>query len=242
MQDQIDRIEKRCDPSELVEVRLLRKGLAQCQKTYNQDPTATAKRNWDAAREGLSAVIERLEGKYFARDEVLKNRLAVVKYLAGQGYKAKRQKVYDDARAGLLKIQPDGSVRVNDVVAYIALAGLKRVKTAEGELDDLHKKEKQLQIECLEVKRDRETFNLEKDQGAYIAREDHEVQMAALAGLMEQTVRQALRFVLEDTILMAGGSTKKLQTCLDAANRRLDESYNALVAEGEFQVIFEDAN
>lgn len=242
MDEQIKRLEEKCTKDELAEIKVLQHGLFKTLKEYKNDPTAAAKRNWDAAREGLAAVIERLEGKYFAKDEVLKNRLAVVKYLAGQGYKAKRQKVYDDAKAGLLKVQPDGSVRVNDVVAYIALAGLKRVQTAEGEIDELHKKEKQLQIECLEVKRDRETFNLEKDQGAYIARDDHEVQMAALAGLMEQTVRQGLRFILEDTILMAGGSTKKLQTCLDAAHRHLDELFNALVAGGEFQIIFEDAN
>jgi len=240
MQDEIKRIEGKCDPSELVEIRLLRKGLNQCLNAYNKDPTAVAKRNWDAARDGLAQVIERLEGKYFAVEETFKNRLAVVKYLSAQGYKAKRQKVYDDAAAGLLKIQPDGCVRKNDVIAYTALAGLKRIKSADGELDDMALAEKQLQIECLTVKRDRETFNLEKDQGAHVSMVDHEVQMAALAGLMETTVRQGLRFIIEDTILLSGGSTKKLQVCIDKAGLRLDECFNALVADGEFQIVFEE--
>jgi len=239
MQEKIEQIESKCNPTELVEVRLLRKGLNKCLKDYNAEPTAVNKKNWDAARDGLAAVIERLEGKYFAKEETLKNRLAVVKYLAAQGYKAKRQKVYDDARAGLLKVQSDGSVRLNDVIAYIALAGLKRIKSAEGELDELHKQEKMLQIECLTVKRDRESYNLEKDQGNHIPLADHEVQMAALAGLMETTVRQALRFIIEDAVLLSGGTMKKIQVCVDKANLRLDESFNALVADGEFQIVFD---
>lgn len=243
MPDTIDEIRpalaEKIDVSEKNELQVLQEAVKTTLTTYEKEPTAAAKRNWDAAREGLAAAIERLEEKYFSKDKTLKNRLAVVKYLAAQGYKAKRQKVYDDAAAGLLQVQRDGSVRLNDVVAYIALAGLKRIKSAEGELDDLHKQEKQLQIECLRVKRDRENFNFEKDQGNYVLTADHEIQMAALAGLMETVTRQALRFIIEDTIVFSGGSTKKLQVCMDKANLRLDETYSVLVADGEFKIIFD---
>ena len=67
-----------------------------------------------------------------------KNITSVVNWLVDQGYKIKKSKVYEDAKTGLLRVQPDKSILHADLRLYAGT--LKKEASPEDMADNAAKK------------------------------------------------------------------------------------------------------
>ena len=100
------------------ELAILNGAVETTRKAYADQPTAANKKDWDAARGGLDAAVDRMWRQYFPEARRFENLMAVVKHLNDKGYKIKKSKAYQDRKKGRIAIQPDGTVLQKDVDRY----------------------------------------------------------------------------------------------------------------------------
>lgn len=179
--------------------------------------------------------------------QVFKNRREVAKWLQGNGYKIKKSKIYKDAAAGLLRIESDGSVTIESVRRYIdhPEAGIKEhMETVEAgdsvEVKEWHRRAARAKAKKTELEAKKLQFEMEKDQGRWIAREDLEMEMAARAAILDQGLRSLVRIRAEDWIQVVGGDTSRAGELKAAVNEALDQLMNAFCSTDTFQVMFEE--
>jgi hypothetical protein len=122
---------------ELAEVQVLTQAERQNLVAYNKDPTATNKRNWDAAKKGRVALIEQLEEKYAADikqkaseaalPSTFENTRQVHIYLQEQGWKCAYNTVAKDIKSGKLTARRGGGFARQTVDQYAMTHLVRRV-------------------------------------------------------------------------------------------------------------------
>ncbi|MCF8094451.1 MAG: hypothetical protein K9J79_03730 [Desulfobacteraceae bacterium] len=178
--------------------------------------------------------------------QVFKSKNAVIKWLQANDYKVSKSKVYNDAREGLLKVERDGSVTIESVRRYIdhPEAGIREhLDTVQAgddlEIKEYHRRAAIAKAKKTELEAQRLQFEMDKDAGKWIAREDLEMEMAARAAVLDQGIRNLVRIRAEDWIHMVGGDTARAGELKAAVNDALDQLMNAYVKTDSFQVMFE---
>lgn len=115
-----------------------------------------------AAVKAFDKGVGRLWALLFPELPFFKNKMAAWEYLKDAGYKVGRQKVYEAAKSGDLKVQGDGRVFKADVDGYILAAQLMRVADKEiKSLDESSRTETDKRITNWELKNQK----LEKEVG-----------------------------------------------------------------------------
>jgi len=235
-ENRIQRLQKILTPAELGDAIIFYNAVNASRITYNEEPTAKNKQDWEAARDGLDKTLATLEETHFPTEPMFDNIMAAVKHLQAEGYKVKKSKVYNDKKKGLLFAQPDGRIRESDLLAYIARAGLTRLTDADGNLDGLHAEKSQKEIEKLTAQVAKLQFDLDKDRAKYMLRADFSAEMAARAVVLEANFKNFLRTHLLDVIQITNGKPSKTQAALDFMLARLDEFLNEYANTETFQI------
>lgn len=141
--------------------------------------------------------------------DVYRNRAEAHGFLEGLGLPVSRAKFYDDADR-LRFVQPDKTVRLVDLLAY-ARAELK-VDPVTGrslaEVDRGREKE-ELELRKLRVEVEAAERKTRREDARWIERAEHEIQIAAFAGRLEDSLRQRATLALADLLFACGGDPER---------------------------------
>jgi hypothetical protein len=251
MQEKLKKLFEVVSEAERIELTTLHNAMVSNHRNYREDPTVANKKHWDAAKAGLDQETNRLWQKYFAQQidnhQVFKNRSAVVQWLIDKGYKVKKSKVYKDAKAGLLRIEEDGTVLMESVRRYLAHpeAGVKEhMETVDAgsdiEIKEYHRRAAIAKAKKTELEARRIEFEMEKEEGRWIPREDLELEMAGRAAVLEQGFRNLVQVRAADWIHICGGDAARAGELRAAVNEQLDDLLNEFARADVFQVLFEE--
>ena len=141
--------------------------------------------------------------------QTFKTVAAVVRFLKAKGYKVEKSKVYQDKRKGLLRCADDGTIAEDDALAYAVRADLGKVTDAIAEVDQYAGVRSKKEIEKLEVQTEKLRFELEKERGRYILKEDVQLQVAIKLSALEAGIKNVVRVNAADWIHKTGGDAKK---------------------------------
>lgn len=167
----------------------------------------------------------------------LKSRMSVVKYLQAQGYETKRQRVYDACEKGILKLGDDGTLCQKDVDLY-ALTHLRKNEVDQKQVAQMQFQKTQLEMEVMSKKLERETFNLGKEQGKYLPRDDFERELAGRAAVFDVGLKHEIRIFVAELIAIVGGDVNKKNAFLDRMSEVIDAQLNVFVQTDTYQVVF----
>ncbi len=223
--------------TERQDLELLQRAIQQTQKAYQEEFSAANKKNWDAAKDGLADLLAELNAKYFGEAPAFRNLSAVLVHLQDDGYKIQKTKLYDDKKAGLITVQPDGSVRQDDVLAYVAKVDLKKTSDNGGQLDALNAQEKKLQIQKLQAQTEKYEFDLEKEKGNYIPKSDARMEFAIKIGVFESGFKNLVRTNAVDWTVKTGGDVKKVNMLIELIFADIDELLNEMGTMEEIGVV-----
>jgi hypothetical protein len=232
MDEQIKRLEGVCGKQELAEVKILQHALYTTIGAYRDDPSAVNKRNWDAANSGLAATLARLTEKYFpaaaADAEPLPNLLAAAAFLQADGWKVGKSKLYKDAKAGLVRVNADGTVNEAEAIAY-AHKYLKK-KLADGgsaAIEDLLREEKEAQVALLKTREEKLRFEKDLAQGLYLLRDDVILETAIKIGVLEAGLKNVVRSRSEEWLHQVGADIARADLLRELVYREIDDLLDA---------------
>lgn len=170
--------------------------------------------------------------------KIFSSTLKVLNHLYDAGYKISDSKIYRDKKAGLLKVNSNGTVDEAEVRAYAA--GLHRREGNIDDLSDLQHRKSDKELKILEIKEKKMTFELGRDMGKYIPRNEFEAELAARAVVLESGFRHFFSVKAREMIAIVGGKVEKTADFLQALNDGLDEQLNQYASTDVFQVLFDE--
>lgn len=222
------------EKSKLSERDVLVVAKVKAQNAVNKEPTA-------ANLSALEKATKMLADLQMEEPEpAVANRLEVMKHLRREGFKIGKSKLYKDSAAGLLKIQPDGSVLERDIDRYVRVAGLKKpAEISDGELQILQKKKNEMEVRKLEAQVSDLTFKQAVAQGRYIPRAEFEMEMAGRAGALDAGLRHRFLSECRDLVDAVSGDPALVPIIQEMLGKMLDEALNEYASLDNFQVIID---
>ncbi|MCK5313221.1 MAG: hypothetical protein KAJ62_13980 [Desulfobacteraceae bacterium] len=169
---------------------------------------------------------------------VFRNLYAVLGHLQEAGFRVSRPKIYKDKKKGQIRVNSDGTVLESEVRAYAAT--LKRKDGSIADLNDVHARKANKEVERLEEQIAKLRFENEKETGKYILRTDFEAELAARAVVLESGFRHLFNMKAREWITLVNGKIEKSADFLQELNSSIDEQLNSYATTKTFQVMFED--
>lgn len=165
----------------------------------------------------------------------------VVKWLNGEGYKIKKSKVYMDAKAGYLSASEDGTFSQESVLAYVHTQSLEKIADNKaGKLDALSEQRLKKEVEKLTVQVEKLTWDMERDQGKYLAKEDVRTELALKISAFEAGFKHIAVTRASDWIAAVAGRQEKQQVLVDMVNNAIDTLLDEFSRVEELDLIIED--
>jgi len=220
-----------------IEIDADRQALEQAKETARAkmlaDPTPEAVAGFERAREAID--------KYNSASRqpdirVFKNRVKVVAFLQGQGYKVKKSKFYADCKVGLCRMAADGSITEDEVNRYVRRVGLQLLeKRASDPASEMLARKNEKEVERLEeqiskLRREREII-----EGKYLDRGTVEMEVAGKCAVLEAGIRHLLHTRLADWLDLVAASG--MAAAMDAAQQDLNALFNEFASLDGFEVI-----
>jgi hypothetical protein len=168
-----------------------------------------------------------------------KNRVAVLEFLKGRGYKIGKSKLYQDADSGALPVQQDGSVLEADVYSYIVRVGLRIDDRQERQHRVESTKQRDAEARLAAIRAEKEEFALDREKGKYLLKEDVFRELAGRAAIMDANLRHFVQSVMPDLIAAAKGDVEQSRECVELFNNALDRFSTEFANSKTFTVLFE---
>lgn len=222
METRVEKLKTKCSANETIELVTLYNAYVRTLKKINEDQSAANMRNFDVSKKVLTETIGMFEAKYFDDAEPFKDRAAVAAYLAEQGYKVRKSKIYKDADAGLLRVQADKTVRQVDVRDYIILAGLEKVADESGDMTEDVKDKSRAEVALLKAREEKLRFELEREKGKYLLKSDVETETAIKIGAFESQFKNTSRIKSTEWVFAVGGDPKNAKILENLINAEID--------------------
>ncbi len=248
MIDRAKKILPNLGDTEKAELTLLVNAVISTMRSYQDQPTAIHKKDWNVAKESLAEVVETFEsaGKKHRsgdRDNIqqsYKTRAeAFAKFIQAGNYPVKRAQFYTDC-IEMNMMQQDKTVQLVDLVAYVrkkfeidpannrSLGDEERIRNREA----LEDRKLIAEVEAIERKG-------RKDDDAWMEVVDHERQMAAFAGLIEEALKQQATLKLSELIYMCGGDVIKSAKFANGFARLFADALTEAVRDSEHELEFD---
>lgn len=232
------------DETDRLELSILQTAVESTRNAYQQSSSASHKKDWDAAKEGLREALDRLWSGYMVKEERFENRKAVLEYLNENGYSISQGKLYGHAKKGLLKLQADKSVLKSSLEAYIdnPESGLIRhAEVGQGEEDKAKHDEKfEYEVSILRTKDAKTKFDFEKEQGKYILKDEFEMEVSARAAVLDSGLSYWIKSNVAEWIQVCGGNQEKRSELLQMMLEGKDQRLNEFATTDRYQVMFVD--
>jgi hypothetical protein len=221
----IEKIIERCTPDEKIRVTTLYNGSLKALKAYQERGDAASLRDWEAAEAALLRLVEEIEARLYPAEPPLKNLTAACQALQEEGWKIKKSKLYQDAKTGKLRVQPDRTVLRADLDSYVLRAGLERVGVAEhsGKIEQGQAEKLELENAKLRKQVEKLEWELARDKGKYLLKEDVRVEVALKIAALEAGLKHWMRTGAADMVYAVGGEPAKARVLINLYEARLDE-------------------
>lgn len=173
--------------------------------------------------------------------QVYKTRAAAFDgFLSAQGLPVSRAKFYEDAKR-LRLVQPDKTVRLGDLLAYVKEELKVEPLTGQSLEERDHAREKTaLELRKLRAEVEaRERANRREDE-RWMEVVEHETQMAAFAGRLEEALQQAAALRLPDLVYRCGGDPGRASELAEGLDQLHAAALSDAVREQVRTVAFED--
>jgi hypothetical protein len=171
-------------------------------------------------------------------ESVFANTKQVHAFLVSQGWKVCQRAVYNHVSEGKLR-KKDGVFTLAAVGKY-ARTFLQRQdsgQTVPKEHEHLQQEKLALEVERLKIQIKKDAHRLGVEQGAYLPREDFELELAARASVFDAGFRYFFQASAAELIALVGGNNKKIPDFLAAVNTKLDMQLNEYASTKEYQVM-----
>jgi hypothetical protein len=169
-----------------------------------------------------------------------RNTAEVMKFLQAEGYKIKKSKLYNDVKAGFLAQSEDGSFSQNDVLAYVHTQSLDKIADNKaGKLDALSEKRLEKEVEKLTVQVEKLTWDMNRDQGKYLLKEDVRTELAMKISVFEAGFKHVVATSASDWSAAIGGEPGKYQILIDQINNAIDALLGEFAECEELDVVVE---
>lgn len=162
--------------------------------------------------------------------------LAACENLKQAGYKVCKSKMYNDKKKGTIRVNADGTVLETEVRAYAA--NLERKDGNIQDLNDVHNRRAEKDVELRDIRIRRMQFDFDKEQGKYIPKKDFHAELAARAAVFDNGFRHAFNMNARALIAIVGGKPEKSAEFLTELNRVLDEQLTSYATTKIYQVMF----
>ena len=195
-----------------------------------EDPTGANISGYDRASAMLDRALERQrsseavpETMPFIESIRFKRLSEVVKWLNDEGYKIKKSKVYMDAKSGYLVAAEDGGFSQEAVLAYIHTQKLEKIADNKaGKLDALTEQRLKKEVEKLTVQVEKLTWDMERDQGKYLLKEEVRTELALKISAFEAGFKHVAVTRASDWVSAVGGKQEKQQVLIDMIHSAID--------------------
>ena len=202
-------------------------------KTYNEERTESALRNWKSAETEKASRVEALWGRYHQEAPAFKDVSAAWEYLVGQGYEVGKSSVYKAVKDGLLKKEADGRVLEIAVRAYAA--GLKKKDVVDpGEATGEKLRE---EIKNLKLKNQRQQFEFDRDKGKYIPRDDLMLEIISRVQVFEAQFDHFAMTKAQELVALCNGDSSQAPAVQAFLRAEKDRLITAMADTERFQVI-----
>ena len=221
----LEKILEKCTPDEKIRVTTLYNGSLRALKAYQERGDAGSLRDWEAAEAALVRLVEEIEGRLYPAEPPLKNLTAACRTLQEEGWKIKKSKLYQDAKSGKLRVQPDRSVLRADLDSYVLRAGLERVGVAEnsGKIEQGQAEKLELENAKLRKQVEKLEWELARDKGKYLLKENVRTECALKIAALEAGLKHWIRTGAPDLVYAVGGDPAKARVLINLYEARLDE-------------------
>jgi len=241
MEPDIKKLLKIANEEDRLELIIFQNAVKKNLKEYNSSPIKKNKNNLDAARDSLSKKKEEMVKKYLKPEQgehvpSFPSMRAVVKHLDQVGFKVSKSKLSRDKTKNLIRVNPDGSVPESEVRAYAAT--LERKDGTIDDLNDIHARKTEREVKSLDLKIEKQEFELGKEKGQYIPRRDFEAELAARAVILETGLKHLYTTRVGEWIALVVGKPEKAPDLLQALYHSLEEELSGYATTRIFQVMF----
>lgn len=216
------------EKSASADVRTLLGAKEKARRAMIDDPSAGNLAAFEKASRLLDAAKASKAKPAAAEDEeptILQDYRAVLEYVAGQGRKLAKTKLYGDVNRGRLKKQPDGSFKVRDVDRY--LVSLPTTGTPDGMAEkaaDRQRRKEEADIRKAEAQAKREEFQLATLQGKFLPREQIAGELAVRAVALRDGLKNAMESAAADIVEIVAGDPKQTAALVEYMGRMFDRS------------------
>lgn len=173
-------------------------------------------------------------------ERCFKNVAEVLGYLVAAGWKTSKSHIYRDWKDKLF-LKRDGVFLQKDIDKY-AKAHLDRKATGKKDSEDadlLHRKKAILEIENLELEKERRRFAHDRDLGKYVPKEQMEIELAARAGILDAGLKHLIQSRAADWIRTAAGDMKTIGDLINVMTRDLDEHINSYAQARDYEIVID---
>jgi len=172
------------------------------------------------------------------REPAFDNRLEVLKYLQRLGYKVGKSKLYQDCKAGLLRLQSDGSVLESDVKAYVAKAGLVKPDQMAYEIEsvDLMRKKQKREVEKLTAQVEEMEIKVGILKSNLLDRDQVETEQSIKAGALMAGISHVFRNFARDAIQLVEGDLKHVQATVNFWTAKVEGLFDEFARMEEIEV------
>lgn len=166
------------------------------------------------------------------------NRLEAHGYLKRLGYKVGKSKFYQDCKAGLCRMQADGSVTEADLKSYISRAGLIKPDQLayEVESSDLQRKKQKREVEKLTAQVEEMTIKLDILKKNLLDRNQVETEQAIKAGALMAGINHVFRNFARDAVQLVGGDLKHTQALVNFWMSKAEDLFDEFARMDEIEV------
>lgn len=231
----IEELEKKSKSTDRL---LLIRAKEDAKRRVRDDPTAA---NIKALRD-ITALMERFSNENAEKIEIkYKSHKEVLEYVANQGFKVKKSKLYADIKSGLLIRQADGSFRKEDVDRYLATAKMQCPSVpAVDEAWQLQQEKDRQEIRRIKAVADKEEFALAIKRGEYIPKAQVYMELAGRAIVLLSGLKAAYEARISEIISKCHGDIKDAPALVGLLHEIQDMALDEYGRDIEFAVEFED--
>jgi hypothetical protein len=234
----IEKIIERCTPDEKIRVTAYYNATIEKLREYQADKSAGALRDLEAADAALARLVGEIESRLYPAEPPLKNLTAAVQHLQDQGYKIAKSKIYQDAKAGLLRVQPDRTVLRADLDSYVLRAGLEKVAAADvgGRIEREQAEKLELENRKLRKQVEKLEWELDRDRGKYLLKDDVRTEQALKIASLDAGAKHWIRTTAADLIYAVGGDPGKERVLINLFEARFSELLDEMGRMDELRI------
>ncbi len=262
LSDRVTALKGVCAVYEYAEISILFNAWKNALQAYQEDFSASRKKDFDAAREGLLQTLDNLEAHYFSPasrtaapghadpvDVLFRNSTEMFDTLNERGWGIKsRQTLTNHAKNGSLQLQPDRSITARAFLAwknhpeggqryYENYVRAKRDELGTIEENALKKsaeEPKKIQIA------NRAALRAEQlELGRLITREESDRAVCAWTGLLRDTIASHIGRALPAIIHATGGHIAALAEATALVDQAIDDACNSIADSDGIDVIID---